>query len=184
MQYRRTPNSTGYSPSELLNSRQIRTKIDTLLPSPAYTAQGRQAKEATKSQQQEIVAKLSYHYDVGDPVYALCFGARQQKEPRWVPAVVTKRRGTRTVNVRVYPTGPTWRRHVDQLRPRRGSPDDTEPGETIILNTYASTQPTIVTVDNDSISECCIRLIINVLFEFNVFFALPKRPLLLHVRFS
>ena len=51
--YRRTPLSTGYSPSELLNGRQIRTKIDTLLPSPAHTAQGKQAKEATKSQQSE-----------------------------------------------------------------------------------------------------------------------------------
>jgi len=48
--YRCTPLSTGYSPSELLNGRQIRTKIDTLLPSPAHTAQG---KEATKSQQSE-----------------------------------------------------------------------------------------------------------------------------------
>jgi len=45
--YRRTPLSTGYSPSELLNVRQIRTKIDTLLPSSAHTAQGKQAKEAT-----------------------------------------------------------------------------------------------------------------------------------------
>ena len=35
MQYHRTANSSGYSPSELLNSRKIRTKIDTLLPSPA-----------------------------------------------------------------------------------------------------------------------------------------------------
>jgi len=51
--YRRTPLSTGYSPSELLNGRQICTKIDTLLPSPAHTAQGKQAKEATKSQQSE-----------------------------------------------------------------------------------------------------------------------------------
>ncbi len=50
MQYRRTPTSCGYSPSEMLNSRQIRTRIDTLLPSPAHTAQGKQAREATKSQ--------------------------------------------------------------------------------------------------------------------------------------
>jgi len=33
--YRRTPLSTGYSPSELLNGRQIRTKIDTLLQGSA-----------------------------------------------------------------------------------------------------------------------------------------------------
>ena len=47
--YRRSPLSTGYSPSELLNRRQIRTKIDTLLPLPAHTAQGKQTKEAGKS---------------------------------------------------------------------------------------------------------------------------------------
>ena len=40
LQFRRTPNSSGYSPSELLNSRQIRTKIDTLLPSHAETGPG------------------------------------------------------------------------------------------------------------------------------------------------
>ena len=44
MQYRRTPLASGYSPSELLNGRQIRTKIDTLLPSPAHKAQGQQAR--------------------------------------------------------------------------------------------------------------------------------------------
>ena len=129
MQYRRTPNATGYSPSELLNSRQIRTKIDTLLPSPAHAAQGKQAKEATKSQQQEMVARLAHGYNIGDSVYALYFGPRRDKEPRWVPAIVTKRRGTRTFNVRVYPRGPTWRRHVEQLQPRYVSPDDLEPGE-------------------------------------------------------
>ena len=35
MQYRRTPLASGYSPSEILNGRQIRCKIDILLPSPA-----------------------------------------------------------------------------------------------------------------------------------------------------
>ena len=33
MQYRRTPWAEGYSPSELLNGHQIRTRIDILLPS-------------------------------------------------------------------------------------------------------------------------------------------------------
>eukprot|EP00106_Octopus_bimaculoides_P000740 XP_014768182.1 PREDICTED: uncharacterized protein K02A2.6-like [Octopus bimaculoides] len=50
MQYRRTPTSCGFSPSELLNHRQIRTRIDSLLPSPAHIAQGKQSKEADKSQ--------------------------------------------------------------------------------------------------------------------------------------
>jgi len=49
LQYRRTSLADGYSPSELPNGQQIRAKIDALLPSPAHAAQGRQAREATKS---------------------------------------------------------------------------------------------------------------------------------------
>jgi len=48
MQYRRTPASSGFSPSELLNSRQIRTRIDSLLPSPVHIAQEKLSKEALK----------------------------------------------------------------------------------------------------------------------------------------
>jgi hypothetical protein len=121
MQYRRTPNSSGYSPSELLNSRQIRTKIDTLLPSPAHAAQGKQAKEATKSQEKERIAKVVPSFECGDPVYARYFGPRASREPRWVPAVVQSRKGTRTFNVRVLPNGPLWRRHLEQLQPRTPS---------------------------------------------------------------
>ena len=146
MQYRRTPNSSGYSPSELLNSRQIRTKIDTLIPSPAHQAQGKQAKEATKSQQAEQVAKLLKSFAVGDPVYALYFGPRRDKEQRWVPAIVTTCKGTRTFNVRVYPRGPIWRRHLEQLQPRHATPEDDEPGDSAahgipetILNTTSDT---------------------------------------------
>jgi len=75
--YRRSPLSTGYSPSELLNRRQIRTKIDTLLPLPAHTAQGKQTKEAGKSQQSERqlpVTQVPVMYKVGDRCYALYFG--------------------------------------------------------------------------------------------------------------
>jgi len=45
--------ATGSTPSELLNGRQIRTKIDTLPPSPAHTVQRKQTKAASKSQQLE-----------------------------------------------------------------------------------------------------------------------------------
>ena len=129
MQYRRTPTSNGYSPSELLNGRQIRTKIDTLLPSPAHVAQGKQVKEAARSQRHETVSKVDPVYNIGDPVYALYYGPRQEKEPRWVPAIVVKRFGSRSVNVRVFPKGPTWRRHLEQLRPRYVTDEDYEPGE-------------------------------------------------------
>ncbi len=123
MQYRRTPLASGYSPSELLNGRQIRTKIDTLLPSPAYKAQGQQAREATKSQ---TIAKLDHSFKVGSPCYALYCGPRRTKDPRWVPATVIKVYGSRSVNVKVHPNGPIWRRHIEQLRPRYGVEQDSE----------------------------------------------------------
>eukprot|EP00731_Ephydatia_muelleri_P034339 Em0055g26a len=97
IQHRRTPRSEGYSPSELLNGRQIRTKIDVLLPSPAHAAQGKQAKEATRSQAQEAPNRVAPIYSVGTPCYALYCGPRREKDPRWVPAVVTKVYGSHSV---------------------------------------------------------------------------------------
>ena len=129
MQYRRTPLADTYSPSELLNGRQMRTKIDVLLPSPPHIAQGKQAREATKSQEQELATRVTPIYSVGSPCYALYCGPRRDKDPRWVPAVVTKKFGTRSVSVRVVPRGGTWRRHIEQLRPRYVDQDDTDPGE-------------------------------------------------------
>lgn len=132
MQYRRTPLDSGLSPSELLNGRQIRTRLDALLPSPAHVAQGKQAKEAVKGQLQETtitVSTTTYQYRVGAPCYALYCGTKRDKSPRWVPAVVVKVFGSRSVNVRVLPRGPIWRRHIDQLRPRFGADQDDDPGE-------------------------------------------------------
>ena len=47
----------------------------------------------------------------------------------YLPAVVTKVFGTRTVNVSIIPKGPTWRRHIDQLHPHSRVNEDTDPGE-------------------------------------------------------
>ncbi|KAL5503296.1 hypothetical protein EMCRGX_G010223 [Ephydatia muelleri] len=130
MQYRRTPLAVGYSPSEFLNSRQIRSKMDILLPSPAHICQGRQARKATKSQAEEIndqKATVHHIFKVGTPCYALYCGPRRDKDPRWVPAVVSKVFGTRSVNVRVFPKGGTRRRHIEQLRPRYGAHEDADP---------------------------------------------------------
>lgn len=134
MQYRRTPTSCGFSPSELLNSRQIRTRIDILLPSPAHIAQGKQSKEASKSQMSKDsggVAKVTKNYRVGDPVYALYHGPRRDRQPRWVPAVIKKTLGTRCFNVKIVPHGPVWRRHWEQLQPRYATEEDKEPGEAV-----------------------------------------------------
>ena len=130
MQYRRTPLNTGFSPSQLLNGRQLRTKIDALLPSPAHIAQEHQAREATKSQQKEqtAVQHVRTAYDVGTPCYALYCGPRQTSTPRWVPATITRVHGTRTFTVKVHPRGPLWKRHLEQLRPRYGVVEDADPG--------------------------------------------------------
>ena len=50
LQYHRTPLDSGYSPSKLLNGRQIWCKLDALFPFPIHAAQGKQAKEASQSQ--------------------------------------------------------------------------------------------------------------------------------------
>ena len=105
MQYRRSPLPSGYSPSELLNGRQICTKLDTLIPSPVHKAQEQQAREATKSQ---MLSKLQHGYSVGSPCYALHCGPRRDKEPRWIPATVIKMFGSQSMNVRVHPRGPVW----------------------------------------------------------------------------
>nr|CAB3223623.1 uncharacterized protein K02A2.6-like [Phallusia mammillata] len=128
MQYRRTPAGSGYSPSELSNHRQMRTKIDALLPSPAHTTQGIQSKIATKSQ--FLVRRANvYSYKVGDPCYVLYFGPRHNQQPRWVAAKVIKRHGCRSVEVRVIPRGPIWRRHIEQLRPRYATEEDENPAD-------------------------------------------------------
>ena len=130
MQYRRTPLNTGFSPSQLLNGRQLRTKIDALLPSPAHIAQEHQAREASKSQQKEqtAVQHVRTAYDVGTPCYALFCGPRQTSTPRWVPATITRVHDTRTFTVKVHPRGPLWKRHLEQLQPRYGVAEDADPG--------------------------------------------------------
>eukprot|EP00731_Ephydatia_muelleri_P030921 Em0022g435a len=156
IQYRRTPRSEGYSPSELLNGRQIRTKIDVLLPSPAHVSQGKQAREATKSQEQEAPNRVALIYSVGTPCYALYCGPRREKDPRWVPAVVTKVYGSRSVSVRVFPRGGTWRRHIEQLRPRYGAQEDADPGEVQVSSSVLVPPPAEgvdPTVDSVAASE-------------------------------
>jgi len=76
-----------------------------------------------------VLRSVTSSYEFEDPCYALYYGPRHNHQPRWVPAILTKRYGTRSVNVRVLPRRPTWRRHVDHLRPRYATEDDTFPGD-------------------------------------------------------
>ena len=97
------------------------------MPSPAHVAQSKQSK-VSKLQARSRKCK-SPNFEVGDPCYALYYGPRRNKDARWVPAVVTKVFGTRSVQVKVYPQGPSWRRHIDQLQPRHVTAEDLEPAD-------------------------------------------------------
>ena len=100
-------------------SRQLRTRLDTLLPSPAHIFQSKQSAKIKKVNR----------FKPGDTVYAEYFGPRHDKDPRWVPAVIKKTLGPRSFTVKVVPRGPTWRRHLDQLQPRVDSDEDKDPGD-------------------------------------------------------
>ena len=72
---------------------------------------------------------MTRQFEAGDTVYALYYGPRRDRDPRWVPAVIKKALGTRSFNVKVVPRGPVWRRHLEQLQPRFASEEDEEPGD-------------------------------------------------------
>ena len=67
MQYRSTPTTSGYSPSKLLNNRQLCAVIDTLLPSPFHIA------ESKLKSSNDMVNKTCHHFNIRDPCYALYF---------------------------------------------------------------------------------------------------------------
>ena len=140
IQYRRTPTGSGYSPSQLLNNRQIRTKLDTLVPSPPHIAQGKQSKETVSLNSSRDRACKTSSYKIGESCYAMYCGPRRNRTPRWVPAKIIRVHGSRTVTVKVLPRGPIWCRYVEQLRPRHASTEDEDPGEpTVASNTATST---------------------------------------------
>ena len=85
--------------------------------------QGQQIKLIAASKSLQSI----HSYKVGDPCYTLYFGPKRTQDPCWIPAVVVKRAGTRTAQVRPIPQGGIWRRHIDQLRPRY--PEDDKPGD-------------------------------------------------------
>ena len=88
MQYRRTPLPCGYSPSELLNGRQIRTKEDILLPSPAHAAQKKQMSKKRQCNHKDV--DDNNPFKEGMLCYALICGPKQTEKRRWAPATVAK----------------------------------------------------------------------------------------------
>ena len=108
MQFRRMPNSSsGYSPSELLNSRQLRTKIDLFWPVPAQIMQERQQSTLKNGRERN-------NFRPQDKVFATLYGSDGKE--RFVPGIVINKQGNYSFEVKTE-TG-ICKRHIDQLLPR------------------------------------------------------------------
>jgi hypothetical protein len=75
----------------------------------------------------------SAEFQPGSPCYALYCGPRATEDPKWIPGVIVKVRGTRNFEVKILPHGPIWRRHLEQLKPRVEN-TDTDPPLDIQIN--------------------------------------------------
>ena len=89
----------------------------------------RKAAKAQWIEHSHLLSKLVHLHTVRAPCYALCCGPNCNKKLQWVPEVVTKVFGTHSVNVHIFPKGPAWCRHIDQLCPHYGVEEDMNPGE-------------------------------------------------------
>jgi len=104
MAYRKTPHSvTGQSPAMLMLKRNLRTRIDLLLP----RIPGGETTWAEK--------KIFTAYERGDPVW---FKQFHQGEQKWIEGIVEKRMGRVMYLVREKLSKAIHKRHVNQTKPR------------------------------------------------------------------
>ena len=110
MAYRTTPQSTtGATPSELLQGRRIRTRLDLLKPSVNARVEYHQF-------QQKLAHDSSArkrNFERGDTVFARNFGTGS----KWLPSVIHEVTGPVSFVVKL-PSGQLVRRHQDHLRHR------------------------------------------------------------------
>ena len=78
--------------------------------------------------QQFLRARYSKHERSTLPSSYKADKRSKNRVPRWIPAVVVQILGPRHVLIQGVPKGPTWKRHVEQLRPRHGVDEDDDPG--------------------------------------------------------
>ena len=110
LNYHKTPQSTtGVSPSELLQKRHLRSRIDMIKPDLSTSIQDKQVK---MKKRHDIRAKERV-FHCGDPVMAYDF----LHSPKWKPGVVEEILGPVTYRIQLL-DGRTWRRHVDHLKLR------------------------------------------------------------------
>ncbi|XP_037502493.1 uncharacterized protein K02A2.6-like [Rhipicephalus sanguineus] len=123
LNYRRTPQKAGLSPSEMLLGYQIRSRLDTCFP--ATTAPN------SKKESDDLLPPTNCDVHVRN------YGSNG----RWMPGRVTATSGGRMVTVETPQA--IVRRHIDQVRTRRGFSQDeplwTHPGDISKGNTPSTT---------------------------------------------
>ena len=121
MAYRSTPQSTtGMTPSELLQGRRIRTRLDLLKPNVNERVEHRQF-------QQKLVHDSSAKertFEKGDSVYAKNFGTGS----KWLSAIIQEVTGPVSFLVKLQ-DGRIMRRHQDHLRRRLATPEQDVPSD-------------------------------------------------------
>ena len=109
LHYRSCPQSTtGETPSMLMMKRQIRTRIDILLPGRQNDVTLKQAKMLGKGSQRTFYA--------GDPVYVLNF-SQNNKQTKWLSGVIMNKQGPLTYIIELD-DGRMFKRHTDHIRYR------------------------------------------------------------------
>ena len=109
LHYRSCPQSTtGETPSMLMMKRQIRTRIDILLPDRQNDVTLKQAKMLGKGSQRTFYA--------GDPVYVLNF-SQNNKQTKWLSGVIMNKQGPLTYIIELD-DGRMFKRHTDHIRYR------------------------------------------------------------------
>ena len=111
--YRITPHSTtDMSPSELMFSRQLRTRFDLLQP---------QLKSKVVEKQQKQKQLFDSHtkdrdFVIGDLVYVRNFSKESPR--KWIPGTVVERKGNVTFVVHLQDSNNNVKRHKNQMRHR------------------------------------------------------------------
>ena len=108
--YRSTPHSvTNQSPSEMLNGRRIRTRLDLLHP-----CQLQLPKPLLRQKEYHDVHTKPKQFLVGESVWIRNF----RPGKRWLPGTIKERKGNVMYKVTVEGSTTLWRRHANQLRVR------------------------------------------------------------------
>ena len=66
------------------------------------------------------------------------YNSRKRRHAKWVLATVHKVHGVGSVNVKVHPRGPIWKRHINQPHLLYGAGQDDDPAENFMLNARSS----------------------------------------------